>query len=563
MITVATFDGLELFAGIDAGVLAHVAARAADIHLAENEYLIHEGEVAAFFVLLTGRLEMTKRVGGMERRVGIREGAGDYIGEVPLLLEGPAVANVRALEPTRVARIEAGDFHTLLDHSAALRQRVIHSMTERVAGISELAMATQAQVVIVGCPWDAACHDVRDFLARNQIPFDFLEHGDPLVPQTVPKAMEIEARCPIVQLADGTLLVEPTLRELASRFDGLQTAPNSGEYDVTIVGAGPAGLAAAVYGASEGLRTLMIEREAPGGQAGTSSRIENYLGFPTGLSGDDLAHRALEQAKRFGAEVVVTRWVAAIEPGPAGFHAIVLDGGERLRSRTVILASGVAWRTLPVPGIDRLVGAGVFYGAARSEATVTQGQDIFLVGAGNSAGQAAVFFSNYAKRVTLLVRGNSLARSMSYYLVAQLGARDNVFVELESEVVGVHGELHLEAIDVRKATGETVTRSTPALFVLIGADAETEWLPAEVVRDENGYVLTGDDAAHAAANATAHWPLQRAPYLLETTLPGVFAAGDVRHGSIKRVAAGVGEGSMAIAFIHQFLVEAAPAGSRS
>jgi len=341
--------------------------------------------------------------------------------------------------------------------------------------------------------------------------------------------------------------VQPTTRELANAV-GLQTEPHQDDYDAIVIGGGPAGLAAAVYGASEGLLTLMIERESPGGQAGTSSRIENYLGFPTGLSGDDLGVRALEQARRLGAEVVVTRDVCGIDPSP---KTVTLDGGRVLRARTIVLATGVSWRALALPGIERLTGIGVYYGAARSEALNTTGKDVYLIGGGNSAGQAAMFFANYASSVTLVVRGPSLAASMSDYLIKQLATKTNVTIETRCEVTALHGEHHLEAIDTTdRATGIALRRVTDALFVFIGADAQTQWLPPQIARDERGYVLTGPDVADRK--------LARDPYLLETSVPGIFAVGDVRRGSVKRVASAVGEGSMSIAFAHQYLMLGAP-----
>jgi len=312
-----------------------------------------------------------------------------------------------------------------------------------------------------------------------------------------------------------------------------------------IIGAGPAGLAAAVYGASEGLRTIVVEREAPGGQAGTSSRIENYLGFPSGVSGDELASRALQQAKRLGAEILVTRSVAWIDPRTL---TIELDGGDVVRARTIVLATGVAWRRLAIEGADRLVGKGIHYGAARSEASATHGLDVHLIGAGNSAGQAALFFANHARTVTLVVRSRSLGH-MSHYLTDQIGRKSNVTVRFDSEVAGVHGNTSLTAIDVRdRSSGEVRRHDCGGLFVFIGADAETGWLPEEIARDERGYVLTGDDVAKAG-----RWTLERDPYLLESSVPGIFACGDVRLSPVKRVAAAVGEGSMTIAFIQQLL----------
>jgi thioredoxin reductase (NADPH) len=320
-----------------------------------------------------------------------------------------------------------------------------------------------------------------------------------------------------------------------------------------IVGAGPAGLAAAVYGASEGLRTLVVEREAPGGQAGTSSRIENYLGFPNGVSGDELAMRALLQARRLGAEILVTRSIERIDTAA---RWIYLDGGEVLRARSLILATGVSWRRMAVEGFDRLIGKGIYYGAARSEAGAAQGLDVHLIGAGNSAGQAALFFANHARKVTLLVRGDALEKSMSHYLIEQLRRKPNIAVALNCEVLGVHGNDHLDAIDVaNRATGEVRREDSAGLFVFIGADAQTDWLPPEIGRDPRGYVLTGTDVVKSGV-----WSQSRDPYLLETSVPGIFACGDVRLSPVKRVAAAVGEGSMAIAFTHQFLAQGPSAG---
>jgi thioredoxin reductase (NADPH) len=357
-----------------------------------------------------------------------------------------------------------------------------------------------------------------------------------------------DADCPAIRLADGKTVVRPQLRRVAELL-GLGTEAQSSEYDTIVIGAGPSGLGAAVYGASEGLRTLVVEREAPGGQAGTSSRIENYLGFPSGVSGGELASRALQQARRLGAEILVTRTITRLDSGTREVH---LDGGDVLRARTIVLACGVSWRRLEVEGFDRLVGKGIFYGAARSEAPNVHGLDIHIVGAGNSAGQAALFFSEHARSVTILYRGDSLAKSMSRYLVDQLAVRGNIDVRFRTEVVAAQGEDSLEAIDVETAgTPDPVRLASGGLFIFIGADAETEWLPAEIARDRRGFVLTGADVA-----ATGVWPLERDPYLLETSVPGIFACGDVRSGPVKRVASAVGEGSMAIAFVHQYLSDA-------
>jgi thioredoxin reductase (NADPH) len=309
---------------------------------------------------------------------------------------------------------------------------------------------------------------------------------------------------------------------------------------VVIVGGGPAGMAAAVYAASEGLSALLVEREAPGGQAGTSSRIENYLGFPFGVSGDELAARALQQARRLGAEIVVTRSVERID---ADSRTLVLDGESTIGARTIVLALGVSWRKLAVEGLERLTGLGVYYGASRSEAPATQGRDIFLIGAGNSAGQAALFFARYARSVTLIVRGDALAKRMSHYLIRQLDTKPNIRIALHSRVVAVHGQDQLEAVEiVDDRNGVRERRDAGALFVFIGADAASDWLPTQIARDARGYVRTG---AGVAASGR----------LLETSVPGIFAVGDIRAGSVKRVAAAVGDGSLAIAFVRQHLEE--------
>jgi thioredoxin reductase (NADPH) len=386
---------------------------------------------------------------------------------------------------------------------------------------------------------------VRQFLARNQISYDWITPDAADLSTRWPGTRPPDDDCPVLRLADGSILSRPATRDLAERL-GLQTCARLSEYDTIIIGGGPAGLAAAVYGASEGLRTVVVEREAPGGQAGTSSRIENYLGFPSGVSGDELASRALQQARRLGAEILVTRSVARIDPAT---RQVSLDGDDIVRGRTIILATGVTWRRLAIDGFDRLIGKGIYYGAARSEASATHGLDVHLIGAGNSAGQAALYFANHARTVTLVMRGESLERSMSRYLIEQLRKKSNVTVRPRSEVAAAHGDTHLTAIDIRDGANAEVRRhDCGGLFIFIGADAETGWLPADIARDRRGYVLTGDDVVKAG-----RWSHTRDPYLLESSAPGIFACGDVRLSPVKRVASAVGEGSMAIAFVHKYL----------
>ncbi|GCE22337.1 FAD-dependent oxidoreductase [Dictyobacter kobayashii] len=550
MITADLVAQVPLFSQLSKEQQQQIASQAADVRLQAGEWLIQEGELPSFFVLLDGSLEVIKHQNDVERVLDYY-GPGSYFGELPLLLGSTAVASLRAHEASRVLRLDPIDFQTYILGIPSLGHELLKTMARRIKNLQELAVSNTPNLIqVIGYRWDPACHDVRDFLVRNHVPFTWLEPTDPKAQEHL-QALGNPDVCPIIVLQNGVTLITPTLRQLAEQV-GLQTTPTEASYDVAILGAGPAGLAAAVYGASEGLRTLLIDREAPGGQAGTSSRIENYLGFPSGLSGEELSHRALLQARRFGAEIIVARCVEGItlEADP---HTIILDGDERINARAIVIATGVNWRRLAISGVEKFVGRGVYYGAARSEALSTSGKDVYLIGGGNSAGQAALFFANYASSVTLLVRGDSLEATMSHYLIEQLALKANVVVQVHCEVVTARGKDHLESIVVRdRQSGTEQTHNTDALFIFIGANAQTAWLPAAISRDEGGYILTGQDVLADKA-AEKHWPLKRNPFLLETSVPGIFAAGDVRHGSIKRVASGVGEGSMSIAFIHQYL----------
>lgn len=524
--------------------LEFLSGAVADIRVLPGEYVMNEGDSPALFVVMEGRLEATKMIDGIERVLLVRT-RGDLFGQVSVVLNTPTPAGLRAVEPSRIVRIEVRDYHSVAAAAPDFAAAVAKAAIERLEDLQEImAEPPRREIVVIGSQWDSTCHDLRNFLQRNHIEFDWLAPEDLRAVEVLERA-GANSPLPLVQLRDGKLLACPTHAQIAQAI-GLSVTPAQTGYDVVIFGAGPAGLAAAVYGASEGLRTVLIEREAPGGQAGTSSRIENYLGFPFGVSGDELASRAFGQAKRLGAEIVVTRAVKAID---AASHTVTLDGDDTLHGRTLILAMGVDWRRLELDSATPLIGRGVYYGAARSEARTIQGKDVHVIGGGNSAGQAVLSFAEHARSVTLIVRGESLEKSMSYYLIEQLKNKNNVQVRLRSEVVRVYGELHIEAIDVLdRDTGKTSRCETAALFVMIGADAETAWLPEEIARDEHGYVLTGADALKSGL-----WREERDPYLLETSVPGIFAAGDVRAASVKRVAASVGEGSMAIAFVHQYL----------
>lgn len=533
MFTRDELRAVPLFANLADRDLDYLAATSADIHVLTGEYVINEGETRrAFFVLIDGGIEVTKFASGVERILG-RRVAGEAFGEVPVIFDTPSLVNFRATATSRVMRIERKDLRALSASAPQFAASITAAALERVEGLQEAGAARSDPITILAPRWDQTGHQLREFLQRMSIEFNWSLPDDPAVADVS------------LRLGDGRVLVSPSLRDVALALD-LCVEPRTGTYDVAIVGGGPAGLASAVYGASEGLATILIEQEVPGGQAGTSSRIENYLGFPFGIAGDDLTYRALQQAHRLGAQIVVTRCVQSID---VHSRALVLDGGTVVSTRSIILATGVTWRQLEIETLSRFLGRGVYYGAAPGEERSVQGKDIYLVGGGNSAGQAAINFSNFANSVTLLVRGESLTDSMSHYLIEQLATKSNVRIETRSEIVDAFGDDHLEGIVVaNRKTDETTRREAFAVSILIGADAFTTWLPAEIERDSRGYILTGPDVAKSG-----RWPLERHPFLLETSVPGIFAAGDVRAGSIKRVAAGVGEGSMAIAFVHQYL----------
>ncbi len=410
-------------------------------------------------------------------------------------------------------------------------------------------------VRVLGTRWSARSYDVRDFLARNQVPFQWLDveaaDREPEVRRLLDLLGPDERKLPVVFFPDGEELIEPSSQQVAQKL-GLRTRAGLDFYDLAIVGGGPAGLAAAVYGASEGLKTVMVEREAPGGQAGLSSRIENYLGFPSGLSGGDLARRAVAQARRFGVEIVSPQEAVGVNiEGP--YRLLNLSDGMKLSCHALILASGVQWRKLNIPGAERLQGAGVYYGGSTTEAISCRDENVYIVGGANSAGQAAMFFSQYAREVVILVRAESLGATMSQYLIDQIEQTPNIRVERRTRVVEVHGESHLESISIAcDVSGDIQQVSASSLFIFIGAEPRTQWLDGVVQRDDRGFVLTGPDLMHDGKRPQG-WSADRDPGLLETSVPGIFAVGDVRHGSVKRVASGVGEGSIAIQFVHQYL----------
>jgi thioredoxin reductase (NADPH) len=405
---------------------------------------------------------------------------------------------------------------------------------------------------VAGTLWSATSHTAKDFLARNRIPYQWLDiEADPEALTLVESSTSEPRQLPVVFFPDGEVLENPTTAELAEKC-GLQTQATAKFYDLIIIGAGPAGLGAAVYGASEGLHTLMIDKEATGGQAGTSSRIENYLGFPKGLSGADLARRATAQAKRLGAEILVPREVVKVRVEHP-YRYVVLDDGTELGCRALIIASGVTTRKLDAPGIDTLTGAGVYYGAALTEAAYYRDQPMFVVGGANSAGQGAMFFAQFASKVTMLVRGSSLVKSMSHYLINQIEGSDNIDVLTRTIVTQANGSDRLESISIKNTDeGTEKTVDCPALFLFIGAVPHTDMVAGVVERNRAGFILTGSELV-AGGRRPAGWTLRRDPYLLETSVPGIFAAGDVRQSTVRRVASAVGQGANAVSFVHQYL----------
>src|SRR5712672_1786032 len=408
---------------------------------------------------------------------------------------------------------------------------------------------------VLGTRWSNRSYELREFLARNQVPYQWIDvelaQSDAEVRGLIDSLGPEAEKLPLILFPDGTRLPEPPLPAVADKI-GLRTHALTNFYDLAIVGGGPAGLAAAVYGASEGLRTVIIEREAPGGQAGLSSRIENYLGFPAGLSGNDLARRAVVQAQRFGVEILSPQEAVGVRT-EGSYRFIKLADDSEISCHALMIASGVQWRRLDAPGIDKLQGAGVYYGGGATEALSCKGEIIYVVGGANSAGQAAMNFSKYAERVVILVRGPSLASTMSQYLIEQIEQTPNIQLWTHANVAEAHGETHLEEVSVLCSDTNKIERvPASSMFIFIGALPRTDWLGDLVERDDRGFILTGPDLIWDGKHPRG-WTLERDPFLLETNIPGLFAVGDVRHGSVKRVASGVGEGSVAVQFIHQYL----------
>jgi thioredoxin reductase (NADPH) len=560
MITPKVLRQIDIFSSLPNDALARLATKAADIRLSAGAWLAREGERIAFYVILRGSLELTKEVEGREIHISDYM-AGNFFGEVNVLFGIPALSSLRAKTACRVAAFEPQQLQELIQSPTECGKTILDSLRNGLKGGPQHAMGLPTvRVRVVGQQKDPSLARALAFLKSNRIAHAMAEDSDDAC---VVNSNQNGSGPGI--LVDGVRVDQPlTERAIADAY-GLDTRPRHPRYDVVIIGGGPAGLAAAVYGASEGLSVLLVEQWAMGGQAGTSSRIENYLGFPTGISGDDLTERAVRQAVRFGAELILTRRVTSMQRMPDHIYRVILDGEEAITAKTIILATGVHWRSLELDGIEALHGKGVSYGTAGMEPSNLSGKSVFIVGGGNSAGQAAMSLSSYARTVTLIVRGETLSRSMSQYLIEQLDTKSNIRVETNTSARSVLGRGALRAICTSCRGIESPARKADALYIMIGADAATSWLPSDLERNEDGFICTG-----LGASAFSSWDEDRGPFLLETSLPGVFCAGDVRNSSIKRVSSAVGEGGMAIAFVHQFLalqrganLPAVPAGAAS
>ncbi len=517
-------------------------------HYASGETLARAGDPdVPVFVLRKGEVEILDESKDPPTTI-FTLGPGNFSGEVSHLSGGRSLATLRARTDADVYVVSQTALRQLINLRPEIGDTILQAFLLRRQRLRQSGEFTGLRVI--GSRFSRETFRVRDFLARNRIPFTFLdleEHRE--VDDFLRRFGMTEADTPVVAMGTRLVLRNPSNTELATAV-GIKRPLAEAVYDLAVVGAGPAGLAAAVYGSSEGLSTVVLERSATGGQAGTSMRIENYLGFPTGLSGSELAERAVVQASKFGAILTVPAPVLSLS-FENHYAVLALEGGERVVSKCLLIASGAQYRRLEVEGCDRFEGCGVYYAATYNEALGCQGQEVVIVGGGNSAGQAAVFLAAHAGKVSLVVRGDSLDRSMSTYLARRIEATPNVEVLLNSTVVRMGGDGRLASIDVVDGvTGEKRTIETPALFSFIGATPHTDWLPSVIERDARHFVRTGPELLESP-----HWPARRTPFLLETSRPGVFAAGDVRSGSVKRVASAVGEGAMAVQFVHQVLKE--------
>jgi thioredoxin reductase (NADPH) len=499
-----------------------------------------EGE---FYVVLTGAVEIVDATGNPPRTLAIHH-PGEFTGHIGLLKHWRPIASAVARGDTEVLHIPSADLRRIIVERPTLGETILKAFIARWDFLVESGLQRPR---IIGSERSHEAFEIREFLARNQIPFTWIGvEAEPGIAELLQRLGLDEADMPAVVCGERPLLRKPTLRELAQAI-GLKRPLGQRVYDLVVVGAGPAGLAAAVYGSSEGLSTLVLDSWGPGGQAGASMKIENYLGFPTGITGGELMSRALLQAQKFGAEFYTPSAATGLELG--GRYPVVRLDDERVEARCVLIATGADYNKLDVPGYEQFEGLGVYYAVTPAERASNRDCEVVVVGAGNSAGQAIVFLAEHSRRVWVVLRGGDLRKSMSSYLVERVEAVENVEVLYHTQIRRMLGEAALEGVEIENTqTGERRSLAIPAVFSFIGAVPRTEWLPAEIETDPKGFICTGRTAANSA-----RWTLEREPFPLETSYPGVFAAGDVRLGSVKRCAAGVGEGSMAVAFVHQYL----------
>src|SRR5881394_3323623 len=498
-----------------------------------------------FFVIKSGELEIIDVTGDQPKTIRV-QGPGDFTGDVGHLTGSPKVVSAIARSDCEVYEMSEAELRKVLNQDPELSDLILQAFIARRQLMRESPEFTGLRVI--GSRYSRDTFRIRDFLAKNRVLFTWLDlEGDPAVKEVLQQFRVTEADTPIVACAHCLVLRNPSNRELAEKI-GIRRPVEHTVYDLAIVGSGPAGLAAAVYGASEGLNTIVLEHTAPGGQAGRSMRIENYLGFPTGITGSELADRAVLQADKFGARISVPTPVTKLTFDKM-YSVLELEGGENVLAKCLLIATGAEYRRLEVEHCSRFEGAGVYYAATPNEAQMCRGSDVALVGGGNSAGQAAVYLSQNARKVFLLIRGDDLCKNMSSYLAHRIMNTPNIELRRCSEVVRMNGDGYLSSIEIlNKTTGDKNTLTTAALFSFIGANPRTDWLPPEIEKDEKHFVRTGIELGDSR-----QWTLKRQPFLLETSRPGVFAAGDVRSGSVKRVASAVGEGSMAVQFVHEYL----------
>ena len=540
-----------LFPTLTAAQIARIEAHGAKRRVRPGEVLFEPGvHVAPFFVVTAGEIEIVRPSGDAETMVAV-QGPGAFTGEANLLHGRPSFMRARANQAGEVIELTREQLLGLIQTDPEISNVLMRAFIYRRV---ELIAQGLGDVVLVGSTHSAATLRIKEFLTRNGHPFAYLDlDRDADVQQLLDRFHVAGVDIPVLICRGDVVLRNPTIQKIADCLGYNDTIDRAHVRDVLIVGAGPAGLAAAVYGASEGLNVLVVESNAPGGQAGSSSRIENYLGFPTGVSGQELAGRALTQAEKFGAEIMIAKGATALTCDRQPY-SIQLDDGPRIPARTIVIATGAEYRRPAIPNLSRFEGAGVYYSATFMESQLCGGEEVVVVGGGNSAGQAAVFLSQTAKRVCMLVRSKGLAESMSRYLIRRIEETPSIVLHPCTEIVALDGDGHLESVEWRNPEGAVERHDIRHIFLMTGAVPNTAWLGGCVALDPKGFVKTGSDISRDDL-AAARWPLARPPHLLETSLRGVFAAGDVRGGNIKRVASAVGEGSIAISFVHRVLAE--------